>query len=409
MSRLSAPKPRASTSSAPGDGGDTGGTEESIRVVIRQRPLFSKEKDAGHNRAWSLTENGLLTLDVEPTDPALKGIKRQYAFDSCFDESNSNEVVFEKTAKDIVLDTSKGINGCYMAYGQTGCGKTHSIMGNASDPGILPRSLAELFDVIGGKSDDTDEIKSDSGEEAPNVEYLMRITYVEIYLERVNDLIGDGPGGPGTLNENLDVKEDPIKGFFVQGLHQATVGSMQEVMQLLENAEKRRHIAATNFNEVSSRSHTVFSIILESATTYADGGSVSRRGELKLVDLAGNERAGAAAEGVEGARERQQEGQAINKSLFLLSEVISKLSKRGDMIKKGASAAALAKQQKDMMFIPWRDSKLTRLLQVRTHVCDYLESETETHWPYMYAGGVTARVMYVSVRACAHALMNLHR
>eukprot|EP01071_Lankesteria_metandrocarpae_P012604 Lankesteria_metandrocarpae@DN6081_c0_g1_i1.p1 len=120
-------------------------------------------------------------------------------------------------------------------------------------------------------------------------------------------------------------------------------------MVLLERAEKKRHIASTNFNEVSSRSHTVFSLTVESSATYMDDTVVTKSGELKLVDLAGNER-GTASEGVEGAKDRLAEGQAINKSLFNLSEVISKLSKK------------LSGAKKDI-FIPWRESKLTRLLQ----------------------------------------------
>lgn len=193
--------------------------EEAIRVCIRQRPLFEKEINAGHNKAWNLEESGSLTLVAEPTDPAHKNLKRAYAFDVCFDETSTNGNVYEKTAKDIVTDVVKGINGCYMAYGQTGCGKTHSIMGNASDPGMLPRSLAELFDMIaeGGTGE------ANSADDEATIEFLMRVTYVEIYLERVNDLLNDQPGA-----DNLDVKEDKSKGFFVVGLSEITVTTLRK-------------------------------------------------------------------------------------------------------------------------------------------------------------------------------------
>lgn len=327
--------------------------EEAIRVCIRQRPLFQKEIDAGHVKAWKLAENGSLTLEITP--PQGITIKKAYAFDICFDDHCKNQEVYEKTARDIVRDTAKGINGCYMAYGQTGCGKTHSIMGTAADPGVLPRSVAELFDLIEDGSAVAPE------DQDCETEYLLRVSYVEIYLERVNDLFQDGPKGESSPLENLDVKEDPKGGFFVVGLAEREVSCIDDVMRLLQSAEMKRHFASTNFNETSSRSHTVFTTILEATQTYSDGTVIARRGELKLVDLAGNERA-SAAEGVEGAKERLAEGQAINKSLFLLSEVIAKLSKRAELLKKGAGVN-VDKLKKEMLHIPWRDSKLTRLLQ----------------------------------------------
>ncbi|CDJ64465.1 kinesin heavy chain, putative [Eimeria necatrix] len=389
--------------------------EESIRVCTRMRPLFPKEAvtsgfgdaivvgvisqvEAGHIKAWKVEQKSMQLIvepptqaeieesrqgktsskkSVEKTQAQKDQVQRYYAFDRCFDDDAENDEVFAYVARDIVLDAFKGINGCVFAYGQTGSGKTHSIMGVAEDPGILPRSLAEFFDCMSDSSllreemeDAAAEKEDEMGEEqlatkdhrtegledGENREYLMRVSYVEIYLERVNDLLQEGPRGGAV--ENLDVKEDPKKGFVVVGLHEEAVASMEEVMTLLSKAEQRRHFARTNFNETSSRSHVVFSITLESTSTFEDGTNVSRRGELKIVDLAGNEKAGRASEGVENAKLVLEEGKAINKSLFLLSEVISKLSKQAqqgeDKTKK--------KGEKDV-YIPWRDSKLTRLLQ----------------------------------------------
>ncbi|KAL8445792.1 hypothetical protein Emed_005348 [Eimeria media] len=391
--------------------------EESIRVCTRMRPLFPKEVESGHIMAWKVEQKSMQLIveppsqteieehrqgkavkkTVEKTQAQKEQIQRYFAFDRCFDDDAENDEVFAYVARDIVLDAFKGINGCVFAYGQTGSGKTHSIMGVAEDPGILPRSLAEFFDCMSDSSLLRDEMadaaaekevengstQSDSNNRAEGLEegenrisvsqlleltklasivfvlfkeYLMRVSYVEIYLERVNDLLQEGPRGGAV--ENLDVKEDPKRGFVVVGLHEEAVASMEEAMSLLSKAEQRRHFARTNFNETSSRSHVVFSITLESTSTFEDGTNVSRRGELKIVDLAGNEKAGRASEGVENAKLVLEEGKAINKSLFLLSEVISKLSKQAQQgdDKKG-------KKGEKEIYIPWRDSKLTRLLQ----------------------------------------------
>eukprot|EP01071_Lankesteria_metandrocarpae_P006304 Lankesteria_metandrocarpae@DN4310_c0_g1_i1.p1 len=321
--------------------------EESIRVCIRQRPLFTKEKEAGHSNAWSLQTKGELTLKLLPEvddyttmgmRAAISRMKKTYFFDRCYDENWGNDTIYNETARDIILDTLKGISGCYIAYGQTGCGKTHSIMGTAADPGILPRSLSDLFDVIKHGEPDADD--------GTVTEYMLRISYLEIYKERVVDLFDF----EAEDDKFLDVKEDPKAGFFVVGLKEVNVTRMTEVLDLLGKAERKRHFACTNFNEMSSRSHTVFTCILEKSETLQTGEVIARRGELKLVDLAGNERVGELSIASDPkAKARMAEGQAINRSLFLLSEVISKLSKRSG-------------GNKDV-FIPWRDSKLTRILQ----------------------------------------------
>ncbi|KAH0481335.1 MAG: hypothetical protein KVP17_000057 [Porospora cf. gigantea B] len=240
----------------------------------------------------------------------------------------------------MVLDVTKGINVCLLAYGQTGCGKTHTIMGRPGDLGMLPRSMASLFRYI-----------SDIRNSSESAECVLLISYVEIYLDRVMDLLQEGKT-PNSPKEDLSIKEDAQGNFYVQNLKTVAVASVEECMQHIEVAESRRHFAATNFNETSSRSHVVFSAVVETALE-VDGLNISTKGELLLVDLAGNERVSAAASGVAGAKERLAEGQAINKSLFLLSEVISKLAKRQGM--SGAEAKKL--------FVPWRDSSLTRVIK----------------------------------------------
>ncbi|GAB68322.1 kinesin [Plasmodium cynomolgi strain B] len=362
--------------------------EEAIRVCTRIRPLFEKEINSGHLKAWKMNKTDMqlvvepLSLtemlnarvqkkgnkvefkkNVEKSEGQKAVLQRYYAFDRCFDDNVGNEEVYKHLARDIVLDTFKGINGCILAYGQTGSGKTHSVMGVPTDPGMLPRSLAEFFNGIENPSslneDNSDSINTDDESNNNTKEFLMSVTYLEVYMERVNDLLQEGYRGGAT--ENLDVKEDPKRGFVVVGVQEETVTSIDEVMLLVAKAEQRRHISQTNFNETSSRSHTIFTVILESNQVLSDGTSINKRGELKIVDLAGNERAGRAAEGIENAKTLIEEGKAINKSLFVLSEVISKLSKRAQAIAAG-DEKKIKKIQEDLVFIPWRDSKLTRIL-----------------------------------------------
>ncbi|CRG85413.1 kinesin-like protein, putative [Plasmodium relictum] len=360
--------------------------EEAIRVCTRIRPLFEKEVNRGHLKAWKMNKTDMHLIieppsmtemlnardprkgnkkevkkNVEKTEGQKAVIQRYYAFDRCFDDFVGNEEVYKHLARDIILDTFKGINGCILAYGQTGSGKTHSVMGVPADPGMLPRSLAEFFNGIENPStlnEDNISVKSNDSDNNTK-EFLMSVTYLEVYMERVNDLLQEGYRGGAA--ENLDVKEDPKRGFVVIGIHEETVTSIDEVMLLVAKAEQRRHIAQTNFNETSSRSHTIFTVILESNKVLNDGTSINKRGELKIVDLAGNERAGRASEGVENAKTVLEEGKAINKSLFVLSEVISKLSKRAQAIATG-DEKKIKKIQEDLVFIPWRDSKLTRIL-----------------------------------------------
>ncbi|SBS87115.1 kinesin-7, putative [Plasmodium ovale curtisi] len=349
--------------------------EEAIRI------------NSGHLKAWKMNETDMqlvvepLSLseminarvpkkgnkvefkkNVEKSEGQKAVIQRYYAFDRCFDDFVGNEEVYRHLARDIILDTFKGINGCILAYGQTGSGKTHSVMGVPTDPGMLPRSLAEFFNGIENPSslnEDNVSIHTDDESNNNTKEFLMSVTYLEVYMERVNDLLQEGYRGGAT--ENLDVKEDPKRGFVVIGVQEETVTSIDEVMLLVAKAEQRRHISQTNFNETSSRSHTIFTVILESNQVLSDGTSINKRGELKIVDLAGNERAGRAAEGIENAKTLIEEGKAINKSLFVLSEVISKLSKRAQAIAAG-DEKKIKKIQDDLVFIPWRDSKLTRIL-----------------------------------------------
>ncbi|CEM34738.1 unnamed protein product [Vitrella brassicaformis CCMP3155] len=305
--------------------------EEAIRVSVRLRPLMDTELRSGHHYIWRVSDGQLWVEGGTPDIPKsvsdrVKGV--QFGFDHTFEGDAATSDVYKKVAKGIVHDAIRGINGCVLAYGQTGAGKTYSMSGDASHPGIISWAVHDVF----------------------NKEFLLRMTYLEIYMERVHDLLQDGQAGEDSPLENLLVKEDPSKGFYVAGLAERLVSSEGEVYEWLSRGERKRHFARTDFNEVSSRSHVVFTLIIENSQSSAEDDDVktTRIGRLHMVDLAGSEPFGAAI-----SEKAQAESKLINKSLFFLSEVISKLSAR---------AEASGKDLADSFHIPFRESKLTRIL-----------------------------------------------
>ncbi|GMI89672.1 hypothetical protein like AT1G59540 [Hibiscus trionum] len=294
---------------------------EKICVAVRVRPPISQENPSGS--FWKVEDNriSLHKLHGSPI-PALS-----YAFDHVFDEDCSNSDVYELLTKDIIHAAVDGFNGTAFAYGQTSSGKTFTMNGSSSDPGIIHRAVNDLFQKINTISDR---------------EFLIRISYMEIYNEEINDLFA-------VENHKLQIHESLERGIFVAGLREEIVNTAEQVMKLLESGEVNRHFGETNMNVRSSRSHTIFRLVIESKgkdTGSSDDYSSSdaiRVSVLNLVDLAGSERI--AKTGAGGVR--LKEGKYINKSLMALGTVINKLS-------DGAKQRA---------HIPYRDSKLTRILQ----------------------------------------------
>ncbi|ORY05417.1 kinesin-domain-containing protein [Basidiobolus meristosporus CBS 931.73] len=222
-----------------------------------------------------------------------------------------------------------GVNGTIFAYGQTSSGKTFTMHGTKEEPGIIPMAIEDIFRYI---------------LETPDREFLLRVSYLEIYNEVIKDLLNPE-------NENLNIRQDPTRGVFVGKLTEAIVLSPEEVIQLMKKGESNRHVGETNMNERSSRSHTIFRMVIESRErskeskrdSQSNVGGAVKVSSLNLVDLAGSERVGqTGAEGI-----RLKEGGHINKSLLALGTVIAKL----------------AEQENDRGHIPYRDSKLTRILQ----------------------------------------------
>ncbi|KAI5560590.1 hypothetical protein POPTR_016G060400v4 [Populus trichocarpa] len=212
----------------------------------------------------------------------------------------------------------EGINGTIFAYGVTSSGKTHTMHGDQRSPGIIPLAVKDAFGII---------------QETPNREFLLRVSYLEIYNEVVNDLLN--PAG-----QNLRIRED-AQGTFVEGIKEEVVLSPAHALSLIAAGEEHRHVGSTNFNLLSSRSHTIFTLIIESSL-YGENskGEAVNLSQLNLIDLAGSESSKAETTGL-----RRKEGSYINKSLLTLGTVISKLT-------DGRAT-----------HIPYRDSKLTRLLQ----------------------------------------------
>uniref|UniRef100_A0A7N6A4L3 Kinesin family member 13Ba n=1 Tax=Anabas testudineus TaxID=64144 RepID=A0A7N6A4L3_ANATE len=260
-----------------------------------------------------------------------------FAYDYCFwsmDETDKEkfagqEVVFQCLGESLLHNAFQGYNACIFAYGQTGSGKSYTMMGSGDQPGLIPRLCSALFERT-------------QKEQREEESFTVEVSYMEIYNEKVRDLL-DPKGGRQTLR----VREHKVLGPYVDGLSRLAVASYKDIESLMSEGNKSRTVAATNMNEESSRSHAVFNIILtHTLKDLQSGTSGEKVSRLSLVDLAGSERA--AKTGAAG--ERLKEGSNINKSLTTLGLVISALAEQGSAKNK-------------TKFVPYRDSVLTWLLK----------------------------------------------
>lgn len=238
----------------------------------------------------------------------------------------------------------EGYHGTVFAYGMTGTGKTFSMQGTASSPGVIPLAITDIFSYI---------------RETPSREFLLRVSYLEIYNEKIHDLLSmSTAGGANQPQEEIKLREDSKRGVYASPLKEEIVQSPTQLLRVIARGDQARRTASTQFNARSSRSHAVVQIVVESRERVpGSSGDGKRQGllpggvrvsTLSLIDLAGSEKA---AE----SKERRQEGSHINKSLLTLGTVIAKLSEHKDKDGKAAD--------KDGKHLPYRDSKLTRLLQ----------------------------------------------
>ena len=242
---------------------------ETIKVVVRVRPMNQKEKDRGC-RDVTLPDASNNQLAIEK--PEDKDNIKSFGFDEVFDQNSQQSQIYDKTAFKLVESVLEGYNGTIFAYGQTGCGKTHSMVGrldSEEERGIIPRTFNHILGVVG---------------EAKNKEFLIRCAFIEIYNEEVHDLLSKD------IKAKLDVKETPEKGVFIKDLSMNPAKTFEDMMEYMNIGNKNRSVGETLMNKDSSRSHSIFTIFVEVAEKIDNGNERYVAGKLNLVDLAGSER-----------------------------------------------------------------------------------------------------------------------
>ncbi|GAB0188919.1 centromere-associated protein E [Grus japonensis] len=291
--------------------------EGAVTVCVRVRPLIDRENALEDKVSLHWKSENNTVSEVNGT--------KVFNYDRVFHSSDNTQQLYEGVAVPIIQSAVQGYNGTIFAYGQTASGKTYTMMGNEDSVGIIPKAIQHVFKIIC---------------EIPDREFLLRVSYMEIYNETITDLLCDT-----RKKKPLGIREDVNRNTYVEDLIEEVVVAPKQVMEWIRKGEKNRHYGETKMNEHSSRSHTIFRMIIESrersdpANANCDGAVMVSH--LNLVDLAGSERA--SQTGSEGVR--LKEGCNINRSLFILGQVIKKLC------------------DDPSGFINYRDSKLTRILQ----------------------------------------------
>ncbi|XP_051645571.1 centromere-associated protein E isoform X8 [Manacus candei] len=291
--------------------------EGAVTVCVRVRPLIARENASGDKVSLHWKSENNTVSDVNGT--------KIFSYDRVFHSSDNTQQLYDGVAVPIIQSAVRGYNGTIFAYGQTASGKTYTMMGNEDSGGIIPKAIQHVFKIIC---------------EIPDREFLLRVSYMEIYNETITDLLCDS-----RKKKPLGIREDINRNTYVEDLIEEVVVAPEQVMEWIRKGERNRHYGETKMNEHSSRSHTIFRMIIESrersdpANANCDGAVMVSH--LNLVDLAGSERA--SQTGSEGVR--LKEGCNINRSLFILGQVIKKLC------------------DDPSGFINYRDSKLTRILQ----------------------------------------------
>ncbi|NWY37164.1 CENPE protein, partial [Sylvia atricapilla] len=291
--------------------------EGAVTVCVRVRPLIARENASGDKVSLHWRSENNTVSEVNGT--------KIFSYDRVFHSSDNTQQLYDGVAVPIIQSAVQGYNGTIFAYGQTASGKTYTMMGNEDSMGIIPKAIQHVFKIIC---------------EIPDREFLLRVSYMEIYNETITDLLCDN-----RKKKPLGIREDVNRNTYVEDLIEEVVVAPEQVMAWIRKGERNRHYGETKMNEHSSRSHTIFRMIIESrersdpANANCDGAVMVSH--LNLVDLAGSERA--SQTGSEGVR--LKEGCNINRSLFVLGQVIKKLC------------------DDPSGFINYRDSKLTRILQ----------------------------------------------
>ncbi|KAJ1961450.1 Kinesin-like protein kip2 [Dispira parvispora] len=354
---------------------------ENVQVTVRVRPPNAQERGgAGLLDTWDIdTQSNRISLTAEFIERVRKP-PAEFYYDKVVDGSDNHQV-YAHSVQSVVRSAMEGYNGTVFAYGQTASGKTYTMTGTPSQPGVIVQAIHEVFRYI--------------RESAEHREYLLRISYLEIYNEAIRDLLS-----PHTTD--LRIHDDRKRGVYVSPLKEEVVTTPTQVFQILKSGEANRHIGETDFNSHSSRSHTIFQLVVESRERNGSGVGTPVRlrsnsnpmryagvrvSQLNLIDLAGSEKA-------TGNAERRKEGAFINKSLLTLGTVIAKLTSD----KAG--------------HIPFRDSKLTRILQsslsghARVSVIATVSPASANYEESINTLKFAARVKRVMVRAETHQVMD---
>ena len=299
-----------------------------ILVAVRCRPLNKKEKEISEKETITIIDEKIIKLKdpngfLNPNN--IRAKEKILKYDYAFDSSIGQEKIFNCTTKNLIDDIVNGYNATVFAYGATGAGKTYTMLGEDENPGIMVLTLKELYKKILLYQ---------------NRDYSIKLWYIEIYNEKIKDLLVNN-------NDNLELREDPNRGIIINNVTELITNSSEDILNLLKTGNKNRTTEETNANETSSRSHAILQIVVsykEKNANYNKNSEI-KYGKLNLIDLAGSERASVTKnKGI-----RLIEGANINKSLLTLGNCINALSGKSE---KGSK-----------IYVPYRDSKLTRLLK----------------------------------------------
>ena len=301
-----------------------------ILVAVRCRPLSKKEKEISTKETIKIIDEKTLKLKdpngfLNPNN--VRAQEKIMNFDYVFAPFIGQEEIFNKTTKFLIDKIINGFNATVFAYGVTGAGKTYTMLGNDENPGIMVWTFRELYKRIN---------------EYKNREYLIKLRYVEIYNENIRDLLNT----KNEKNENLELREDPEEGIIINNITEIITNSINEILHLLKKGNKNRTVEETDANKTSSRSHAILQIKVSfKEKNNENNNNEVKFGKLNLIDLAGSERAGT----TKNRGLRLIEGANINKSLLTLGNCINALADKNQNGRK--------------IYIPYRDSKLTRLLK----------------------------------------------
>ncbi|KAK1812984.1 Kinesin-like protein kip2 [Friedmanniomyces endolithicus] len=326
--------------------GITKDNKGNVLVSVRVRPDASGGESKGAEGEWMVDgRRSLISYNGKEGG--------DYRYDSVFSPHDNNSRVYDNAAKRLVRRVMEGYHGTVFAYGMTGTGKTFSMQGTATSPGVIPLAITDIFSYI---------------RENPAREFLLRVSYLEIYNEKIYDLLTQSTPGLQQPQEEIKLREDGKRGVYATPLKEEIVQSPNQLLRVISRGDLARRTSSTQYNARSSRSHAVVQIVVESRERTSSHGAYfekeDRRADrilpggvlvstLSLIDLAGSEKA---AEN----KERRTEGAHINKSLLTLGTVIGRLAGEDG---KDENGKGTVEKEKATKHLPYRDSKLTRLLQ----------------------------------------------